>query len=222
MEEGVKGAATAAATVPPTEQQVPLSRLNEVVGQRNNANEELKTALRTVQTLTQMIQQQRAPRPQAQEHPMLKKMREEGRVEEAAFMQSLMTSNQRLTASQAAIIEDMDRTHILNKYGKKVQPRLPEIEQMVENQRRNGNFQYSRQQAFEALLAQDLLQKEEGANATPPQAAAPAAAQKTVVEDDAPPSDPTHVTSLRPGGVSEAWDEKTRDAEFAKLKDFEF
>lgn len=223
MENGENGGQTPAKSAPPAEQMIPKSRLDEVIAERNRLREERNHSTQTVQSLTHMLQQQRGTqRAPAQEHPVLKKMREEGRTEEAAVFAQLLRENAQSRQTHAALIDETDRNSFLFKYGQKgAQEKMVEVERIIEAERQRGNFQVTREGAFLWLLGNERLQKDERADGRQVQVT-PQAAQKTqqTPEDDGPSSDPTQVTTLKQAGASGAAVDKNRVDEIPE--DFEF
>ena len=217
MENSENGGSTPATSASQAEQMIPKSRLDEVLAERNRLREERNFSTQTVQSLTQLLQQQKAPRAPAQEHPVLKKLKEEGRTEEAAMFAQLLRENAQNRQANAALVDQTDRNAFLYKYGKKAETKLQEVERIVEAERQRGNFGVTREGAYVWLVGSERLSSED---AVPVKQAAQPQFQAATPQDDGPSSNPNEVTTLRQAGASESTEAKNRVAEIPE--DFEF
>ena len=230
MEEGAKGAGNPVAKVQktPAEQLIPKSRLDEVISERNNERAQLQAMQQTVQNLTQMIQQQGQRSARPAENPYLKKLREEGRVDEARVFAGMEQQLVQQRQVAAALVDEVDRTRFITSYGKKGAKRLNEVEKLIADSRQRGNFNLSREQAYIHLLGIEQHQREqEQETSVPAQAPVqkPAQAARQVQyqdEFDAPSSDPNDVSSIRQGGASEGFDENNREGGTSDFDNIEF
>lgn len=199
-------------------QTVPIDRLNEVIAQRDSERQERVALQRTVQNLSQMVQQRVAPQRPQEESPALKELKERDPVA-YGLIQEQKGEIRQMRAGMIAMHDQQDRRDYLAEGGKLAEKRMAEVEEIVEQERRRGNTSVTRSGVFNWLLGRESLLKGKEAGPAPAQEAAQKA---TPGEEEAPSTSPRHSTSPAGGTAAGGGGEKTREQRIAELENVEF
>jgi len=206
------------------EQMIPKQRFDEILNERNRLREERELQNKTVNSLTNLIQQNRQPqraRP-PEEDPMIKKLRENGNQELADLVSKQQAELRQLRSGFKTIVDDQDRDRFLRVYGKGGETAIQRIEEIVEAERQRGNYAVTREGVFLWLKGQERLlneQKQETIAAPAPIVQSSSPAHES---EDAPDQNPNSVTRIQQGGASVGQSDKTREQRIKELENVEF
>jgi hypothetical protein len=197
---------------PSAEQTIPKARLDEVLAEKRRLEEQVQFQN---QTLSQLVaQQQRAQRPQEEDSPELKELRE---TNPALYNQTKRQQREikELRAAHFTQADENDRIKFILEAGDAGKKKLPEVERILDQERRAGRF-HTRLGLYQWLEGQERLKRDAVA------AARPAAPTEPVTEGDIPSSNPSSATTVKAGTATVKKVEKTREERIEELGDVVF
>lgn len=192
------------------EQTIPKARLDEVIAERNRAAQESQFLRQTLDQVMANQRAQQAPRAPEQDSPGMQRLKEENPEAYAELMKSRKEAKE-LRAGFSGLADQTDRLLFLQHAGEAGKKRIAEVEQILNQQRQQGNFKADRAGIYTWLLGQERLRSEN----QPPQAAPQA-------NTEAPPSNPANVSTIAAGTASVKKVEKSREERIAELQNVEF
>lgn len=189
-----------------SEQMVPKARLDELVADRNREREEKAFLQHTLAQMMNRTQTRRATQTEP-EDPELEQLKESQPALYRKIKEQVSDLKQ-VRAGTADLIDEVDRMKFVQAAGKNATKYLQQIEQIVESERRNGNFKVNRMGVYHFLLGQEKL-REDAAKATAPNTV-PAPSTNTQSGSDVPSTDPQFAPTLSgstasPGKVEKSW-----------------
>lgn len=161
---------------------VPISRLNELIAERNELRQQTHMMH---QTLNQLLADRRPAQAPREESPEMKELRESN----PALYRQMMLQRKELAQLRAAnlhTIETIDRQNFTQEFGKEGKERLQEVERLLEQERAAGNFKVNRAGVFVWLKGQEQLRKENNRHSQENQAQLVQAAQQSSPQSTAP------------------------------------
>lgn len=194
---------------------VPKERLDEVLATKRSLESQLQF---TQSQLTHVMSQMNRPQVAPVVDPEMEKLKEENPV----LYNRLKKAEQDNRQTRAAIFgmaEEQDKLKYLQAFGEKGQKMLPQVEQILEQERSKGNFNVNRGFILHHLLGQEKLREEMAPKA--PRQEAPVTTQ-TKPADDAPAQDPKQVGATRPGTAGADFSKLSREDRYKQLQDVEF
>lgn len=195
------------------EQMVPKTRLDELIADRNAERQErmfLQQQLAEAAKYRQPVQQA------AQEDPELEALKESNPALYRRMKKQELETKQ-LRAGFSSLLDQQDRSTYLQEAGADGKKRLDEVERVIHHERTvNRNFNVTRIGVYNWIKGQEVLKREQTAQAAP----APAKASST--EDDIPSSDPKFATTIKGGTAPSNVVEKTRDERIKELENVVF
>lgn len=197
-----------------TEQMIPKARLDELIAQRN---EQARETQFLQQTLNQLIQNQRA-----QMKPEVDPEMEELKTTNPAIYQKLMKQEmetRQVRAGLSSALDQQDKLVFLQETGADGKKKLAEVERILSEERKRGNFQANRFGVYTWMLGQEKL-REDALKAQAPKTVAKAA--EPVTETEAPTSDYREATTIAGGTTPSSKAVKTREDRIKELENIEF
>lgn len=196
------------------EQMIPKSRLDELIAQRNQLQQQTNFMQQTLSTLVQQQKAQRGPEPDEVE---MEKLREENPAVYKSYVKQKKQENElkQVRAGFASVADELDRMKFIQATGKAGQKMLQRVEEILGRERSNGNFNADRHGIYTYLLGSERLVKE--AQGVPNQQSA---AVESVEEDDSdiPSSNPKFASTIAGNTASSKTVEKSRED---RIKDIE-
>lgn len=195
------------------EQMVPKARLDELIQERNAERQErmfLQGQLAEAAKYRQPAQQT------APEDPELEALKESNPVLYRRIKKQELDTKQ-LRAGFSSLLDQQDRSMFLQEAGAEGKKKLDEVERVIHHERTvNRNFNVTRIGVYNWLKGQEVLKREQTAQASP----APAKALDK--EDDIPSSDPKFATTIKGGTAPSNVIEKTREERIKEIENVVF
>lgn len=215
MSDENTAAQTATAQAPSaTEQMIPKSRLDELIAQRN---EQARETQFLQQTLNQLLANQARVQPRA-EDPEEEALKERDPIAYKKFKQQEMEIKQ-LRAGFSSQADQNDRLAFLAETGAEGKKKLAEVERILSEERKRGNFQANRFGIHVWLLGQEKL-REDAIKSQAPKTVAKA--PETTADSEAPTSDYREATTIAGGTTPSSKAVETREDRIKRLENFEF
>lgn len=195
-----------------TEQMIPKARMDELIAQRN---EQAKEAQFLKETLSQMIQNQRT-----QVKPEVDPAMEELKESNPALYQKLMRNEmdtRQMRAGLSSVLDQQDRLVFLQESGTEGKKRIAEVERILSEQRKKGDFNANRHGIYVWLLGQEKLREDATRSQAPK-----TKVEEPVVDNDAPTSDHREATTIAGGTTPSSKAVKTREDRIKEFGDVEF
>jgi len=166
-----------------------------------------------------MLANQRSVQRQEEESPEDQELKQRDPAAYNRFKRQEIELKQ-VRAGFATQADQLDRQSFLQNTGADGKKRIADVEKILENERRGGNFRANREGIYTWMLGQERLRDDATARST--QRVQPKATAPDSTTEDVPTSDPREATTITGGTAPSSKAVETREDRIKKLENIEF